>query len=147
MTSSGSDTKLVRSVVFTFPLAFALHDLEEVLTAARWSETAVARLAERKLRLARLLDRALPVSTTEMALAVGVLGVAVGGGTIASLRRPDGDLYVTKVALAAFSAHALGHLGASTLFARLHPGFGDGAAANPRNICRPSSVGAASRMA
>jgi hypothetical protein len=34
--------KQQRAVVLTFPLAFAAHDLEEVLTAARWSENAAA---------------------------------------------------------------------------------------------------------
>jgi len=46
----------------TFPLAFAAHDLEQVLAAARWSENAAARLTRRP-RLGRALAAALPIST------------------------------------------------------------------------------------
>ncbi len=41
-----------RGVILTFPLAFAAHDLEEVVTAARWSETAASRLAQHDPTLA-----------------------------------------------------------------------------------------------
>jgi len=78
--------------VLTFPLAFAAQDLEEVLTAARWSERAAARLTRRHARLGRALAAALPLSTKEIAIAVGVVAAGVGAVTAASLRNLDGDL-------------------------------------------------------
>ncbi len=57
-----------------------------------------------------------------MALAVGVVAVAVGGVTVASLRNLDGDLRLFRIALAAFSAHSLSHVGASALFRGYTPG-------------------------
>jgi len=107
----------------TFPLAFAAHDLEEVLTAARWSENAAARLTRRHPRLGRALAAALPISTKEMAIAVGVVAAGVGGVTAASLRNLDGDLRLFQAALAAFSAHSLGHVGASVVFRGHTPGI------------------------
>ena len=102
----------------TFPLAFAAHDLEEVLSAARWSENAAARLTRRHPRLGRALPAALPISTKEMAIAVGVVATGVGGVTAASLRNLDADLRLFKAALAAFSAHSLGHVGAPAVSRR-----------------------------
>jgi hypothetical protein len=114
--------KQQRAVVLAFPLAFAVHDLEEVLAAACWSRTAVARLAQRHPALGRALARLLPVSKTEMGLAVGVVAVAVGGVTVASLRNLDGDLRLFQAALGAFSAHSLSHVGESALFRGYTPG-------------------------
>jgi hypothetical protein len=123
LTDSSSDRALRRAVVVTFPLAFAAHDLEEVLAAARWSENAAARLTRRHPRLGRALAVVLPISTEEMAIAVGVVAAGVGCVTAASLRHLEGDLRLFQAALAAFSAHSLGHLGASVVFRGYTPGI------------------------
>ncbi len=108
--------------MLAFPLAFVAHDLEEVLTAAGWSETAASRLARRHPALARAVARTVPVSTKEMALAVGIVAVGVGGVTFVSLRNLDGDLRVFRTIVAAFSGHSVSHIGASVLFRGYTPG-------------------------
>jgi len=127
--------------VLAFPLAFAVHDLEEVFAAPRWSQTAAARLTQRHPPLGRSLARLLPVSKTEMGLAVGVVAVAVGGVTVASLRNLDGDLRLFQAALAAISAHSLSHVGASALFRGYTPGV-----ATVPTVIVPYSLWAWSRL-
>jgi hypothetical protein len=58
-----------------------------------------------------------------MVIAVGVVAAGVGGVTAASLRNLDGDLRLFQAALAAFSAHSLGHVGASVVFRGYTPGI------------------------
>jgi hypothetical protein len=111
-----------RSVVLTFPLVFAIHDLEELLVGPPWSEHAAERLRPRHPVLARALRHVLPISRTELTIAIGVVAAGVVGVTTVSLRDSDGDLRQLQAALAGFTAHSLGHVGASIVFRGYTPG-------------------------
>jgi hypothetical protein len=121
--ASAAERSLRRSVVLTFPLAFAAHDLEEVFAAAPWSKQAADRVAKRHAVLALAVSRnALPISRKEMAVAVGVVTLACAGVTAVSLRNIDGELRSLQAALAAFSAHSLSHVAASIVLRGYTPG-------------------------
>jgi Protein of unknown function with HXXEE motif len=115
--------RLRRGVVLTFPLAFALHDLEELLTAPVWSKHAVERIYPRSPVLARALRHVLPVSRTEMAIAVGAVSAGIAGVTAVSLRASDGDLRLLQIALAGYASHSAAHVGASLVFGGYTPGL------------------------
>lgn len=122
MTDSLPHTRLRRTVVLTFPLAFAAHDLEGVLTAAAWSGQAAHRVAKRHPLVPSPPSTVLPSSRKEIAVAVGVVATAVAGVTAVSLRSIDGELRLFQAALAAFSAHSLSHIGATIVFRGYTPG-------------------------
>jgi len=113
---------LRRSVALSFPLAFALHDLEELLCAQPWNERPSTRARARSLPLPVAVADALPVTSGEMAVAVGIVASGVAAITASSVRNLDGDLRPLKAALAAFSAHSISHVGASIAFRGYTPG-------------------------
>ena len=120
--------RLRRAVALTFPVAFALHDLEEVLVAGAWGRSAPERIRARYPRAPVGVLRAVQVTTFQMGVAVGVVGLGVAVATGTALRRLDGDLGLLPPALIAFAGHEATHLLASAAYRRLHPGRGHGAA-------------------
>ena len=125
MIKLGTDAERRRrkAVVLVFPLAFAAHDLEEVLAAPGWSERAAERMGARHPGVARALGNAFPMSQREMTIAVAVVAAGAAGVTAASLRDLDGELQPLRAALGAFSAHSLTHLAASVVFRGYTPGL------------------------
>jgi len=64
------------AVPYGLLLAWAVHDLEEVLAFERWARTAVPRLRERFPRVPGLVwQRLQPAKAQDFALAVAVVGV------------------------------------------------------------------------
>ena len=123
---SGSATRrrLRRAVALSFPVAFALHDLEEVLAADTWGRTAPDRIRDRFPGAPALLVRAVGVTTFQMAVAVGVVGVGVGVAAGSALRDLDGDLGLLPPALVAFAGHGATHLLATAAYGGYTPGVG-----------------------
>jgi Protein of unknown function with HXXEE motif len=114
--------RLRAAVVLSFPVAFALHDLEEVAAAGRWGRTAPARIRERFPAAPERLVRLAAVSSQQMAVAVGVVGCGVAAATWSGWRRRDGDLGLLPPALAAFAGHGLTHLAGSAAVGGYTPG-------------------------
>jgi hypothetical protein len=128
--------RLRRRVAWTFPIAFALHDLEEVLTAGRWQATAEDVVRRRFGTVPPGLRRLLDVSPRQMTIAVGVVGVGVGAASavaLADLRRAArtgpvepaaglGAQRLFRAVLMAYSAHGLTHLASSVLLRAYTPG-------------------------
>ena len=121
----GDDTRRRRlraAVVLTFPLAFALHDLEEVLAAGAWGRQAPDRIRERFPGVPDRVAGAAAVSTGQMVVAVGVVGAGVAVVTWSGWRHRDDDLGLLLPALGAFAAHGGTHLLGSAALRAYTPG-------------------------
>jgi hypothetical protein len=102
--------RLRRAVALSFPVAWALHDLEELLTAAAWGRTAPERIRRRFPNAPDWLLERLAVTTPQMAVAIGVVGAGVVTGARSGLRDLDGDMGALPAVLAAYTAHGATHL-------------------------------------
>lgn len=102
--------------------AWAVHDLEEVATMARWSRTRVPVLRERHPRVPdRLWQRLEAVDGREFATAVGVMGVVVAAASVDGLRT-GGRSGFYQGALTGFGLHGLVHLGQAAATRGYTPG-------------------------
>jgi hypothetical protein len=122
VTYNSGGRRLRRAVALSFPVAFALHDLEELLSAGRWGRTAPARIRRRFPRAPERLVEMAAVTTPRMAVAVGVAGVGVAITTGSALRDLDGELAPLPAALAAYTAHGVTHLAQSAVLRSYTPG-------------------------
>ncbi len=133
---------LRRRVAWTFPIAFALHDLEEVVAAGRWQRTAMQVLRRRFGRVPGPLRRVAEVSPRQMGIAVSVVGTGVAAVSALALVdlagaerqaasgvRPDGAAAADpraqrlfRAVLMAFTAHGLTHLASSVVLRAYTPG-------------------------
>ncbi|WP_406365314.1 HXXEE domain-containing protein [Streptomyces sp. NBC_01546] len=90
--------------------AWAVHDLEEVATMARWSRTRVPALRERHPRVPdRVWRRLEAVDGREFATAVGVMGIVVAAAA-ADGYRTGGRSAFYQASLNGFGLHGLVHL-------------------------------------
>ncbi|MEU9374463.1 HXXEE domain-containing protein [Streptomyces sp. NPDC048255] len=115
----------------TVPLAFAtlgllaawaVHDLEEVATTARWSRTRVPVLRERHPRVPdRIWRRLEGVDGREFATAVGFMGLVVAAAS-ADGHRTGGRSAFYQSALTGFGLHGLVHLGQAAATRGYTPG-------------------------
>jgi hypothetical protein len=105
--SAAQALALRRQVALTFPLAFLLHDLEELLGTPHWQRTGPALLRRRFPRLPpRAVDLAVP-DTRQMAIAIGVVAGGVG---------------LLRSAVTAFGLHAVSHLASAAAVRGYTPG-------------------------
>jgi hypothetical protein len=136
--SAAQALALRRQVALTFPLAFLLHDLEELLGTPHWQRTGPALLRRRFPRLPpRAVDLAVP-DTRQMAIAIGVVagGVAAASGwALAELARardaaatdgaapePGVGVGLLRSAVTAFGLHAVSHLASAAAVRGYTPG-------------------------
>jgi Protein of unknown function with HXXEE motif len=142
---------LRRRVALSFPLAFLIHDLEELLGAPRWQRSGSLRLRRRFPDLpARVLELVIP-NTGQMAIAIGVVGTGVATTSALSLvelatarraagasdghRSPaaesaplatstpvGGEVRLLQVALGGFAVHGAGHLASAAAVRGYTPG-------------------------
>jgi uncharacterized protein with HXXEE motif len=116
----------LRSAVWLLPLAFVIHDGEEVLTMPRWiaGHRALLETIAHTRPLARRIVANLPTTTAQVALAVAVeLAVFLAAtGLVARDPRPGFALFFYAAVLGAFTAHALTHLGQTLLLRAYTPG-------------------------
>lgn len=101
------------AVGYGLVLAWAVHDLEEVLTYGAWRRAAIPRLRARLPRVPERVWRAIE-STDErqFALAVAIVGVSMAVAAGAGQRSGGRSEYFQSV-LAGFGLHAVGHVTAS----------------------------------
>lgn len=98
------------TATFGLLAAWAVHDLEEVATMARWSRTRVPVLRERHPRVPdRIWQRFASVDSREFATAVGVMGLVVAAAA-ADGHRTGGRSAFYQSALNGFGLHGLVHL-------------------------------------
>jgi Protein of unknown function with HXXEE motif len=98
------------AVTYGLLLAWAAHDLEEVLTFGPWTRAAVPRLRERFPQVPDRLWRTLEsTDEREFAIAVAIVGACMATAAAAGQRSGGRSRYF-QLMLAGFGLHAVGHL-------------------------------------
>ena len=101
-------------VIWVFPLAFLLHDLEEIVTMERFRR-------EHQERFPKFLRNIAAITTRQFTLAVGVLLALTLLASYLATRSPrQMDLFTTGLAI--FLVHVFGHIGQSLFFRTYTPG-------------------------
>ena len=118
--------KSLRAAVWLLPLAFVIHDGEEILTMPRWiaeHRPLLERIAHSGAPARRVVDN-LPTTTAQVAVAVAVELAVLLFATVLFSRgpRPGPALYFYAAALGVFTAHSLTHLGQTLLLGAYTPG-------------------------
>lgn len=129
------------AVPYGLLLAWAVHDLEEVLTFERWTRTAVPRLRERFPGVpGRVWQRLESTDAQDFALAVAIVGVFMAAASAAGQASGGRSRYF-QLMLAGFGLHAVGHV-ASAVGAR---GYTPGVITAPL-VAAPFAVWAMRRL-
>ena len=118
--------KSLRAAAWLLPLAFVIHDGEEILTMPRWiaeHRPLLERIAHTGAPARRVVDN-LPTTTAQVAVAVAVELAVLLLATVLFSRgpRPGPALYFYAAALGVFTAHSLTHLGQTLLLGAYTPG-------------------------
>jgi len=118
--------KSLRAAAWLLPLAFVIHDGEEILTMPRWiadHRPLLERIAHSGAPARRVVDN-LPTTTAQVAVAVAVELAVLLLATVLFSRgpRPGPALYFYAAALGVFTAHSLTHLGQTLLLGAYTPG-------------------------
>ena len=102
-------------VIWAFPLAFLIHDFEEIVTTERFSR-------ENRERFPKFLRNIATITTRQLTLAVGVLLVLT---LLASYlaTRPQRQMDLFTLVLAIFLVHILGHVAQTVFFRGYTPGL------------------------
>ncbi|RJL25180.1 HXXEE domain-containing protein [Bailinhaonella thermotolerans] len=117
-----ADTRVPAAVTWGLFAAWAVHDLEELVTMAGWSRRARPRLEERLPWVpAHVWDR-LDVPQAHVNVAIGGMAVIVAAASAAGARS-GGRSGFYRAALAAFGWHAAGHLAQGALVRGYTPGL------------------------
>jgi len=102
-------------VIWAFPVAFLIHDLEELVTTERFSR-------ENRERFPKLLRGLATISTAQFLIAMMVLLVlTVVAAYLAT--RPLRDMTVLTLTLSIFLVHVIGHIAFPVFFRRYTPGL------------------------
>src|ERR687883_15701 len=75
-----------KAVTLGLFVAWALHDLEELLTMPGWSRGSVPKFRERFPRVPRRAWQVLEVSPAQAAVAIGLVGMLVAGAAADGVR-------------------------------------------------------------
>ena len=102
-------------VIWVFPVAFLIHDSEEIVTMERFRR-------ENRERFPKFLRNIAAITTRQFTLAVGVLLVLI---LLASYlaTRPQRQMDFFTIGLAVFLVHILGHVAQTVFFRRYTPGL------------------------
>src|SRR5215467_9312139 len=101
------------AVAYGLLIAWAVHDLEEVLAFGPWAQHALPRLRERFPGVPRRAWRAVEsVDERQFAVAVGLVGVVMAAAAAAG-QVSGGRSRFFQLMLAGFGLHAAGHLAAA----------------------------------
>jgi hypothetical protein len=104
------DPSLSPAVPYGLLLAWAIHDLEEVVTFEGWKRTAVPRLRARFPRVPGLLWQQLEsTSAQDFALAVAIVGVLMAAASAAGQASSGRSRYF-QLMLAGFGLHTVSHV-------------------------------------
>jgi hypothetical protein len=107
------DPSVSPAVPYGLLLAWAVHDLEEVLAFGRWTRTAVPQLRGRFPRVPDLVWKRLEsADAQEFALAVAIVGVFMATASAAGQASGGRSRYF-QLMLAGFGLHAVGHVAAA----------------------------------
>jgi hypothetical protein len=110
-------------VTYGLLLAWTVHDLEEVLTFERFTQTAVPRLRERLPAVPeRVWLRLESTTPAEFTTAVGIVGVFMAAASAAGQASGGRSKYF-QLMLAGFGLHTVGHVGSAVATRGYTPGL------------------------
>ncbi len=101
-------------VIWLFPLAFLVHDLEEILTMERF-------IRMNRERFPKLLQRVAPITTTQFTIGVTILFVLTMWASFLATRSPR-DMNWLTICLAIFLLHVVTHVAQTLLLHSYTPG-------------------------
>jgi hypothetical protein len=102
-------------VIWTFPFAFLIHDIEEIFTMERFTR-------ENRERFPHLLRNIIVTNTTQFSVAVGILfALTLLASYLATQSPRKMDLFT--FALAVFLVHVIGHVSFPIFFRSYTPGL------------------------
>jgi hypothetical protein len=110
-----------RGVAAGLFLAWAVHDIEEILGTPYWRDRVVPRLRERYPRVPAAVWRAARVDTDQMAVAVGLVAVPVAVAAACGVAT-NGRSRLFRATVTAYGIHGLGHVAGSLLARDYTPG-------------------------
>jgi Protein of unknown function with HXXEE motif len=110
-----------KTVTYGLFAAWAVHDLEEIAGVVYWSRRVVPKLRRRHPWVPDRVWRAASIDPATMAMAVGMMGLAVAGAAIAG-ERTGGRSPLFQAAIAGFGLHGVTHLAGSALARDYTPG-------------------------
>jgi hypothetical protein len=110
-----------RAVTLGLFFAWAVHDLEELLTMSRWSRRAVPKLRERFRWVPKGVWEQVEVSPAHVAVGIGLVGTVVAGAAVDGARTGGRSGFYQGV-LAVFGWHSVTHLLGSVAFRGYTPG-------------------------
>ncbi|MEV8453562.1 HXXEE domain-containing protein [Streptomyces sp. NPDC052095] len=110
-----------KAVTWGLLAAWAVHDLEELATMARWARAARPVLRERFPRLPETVLERMEVSQREAGVAIGLMGGLVAAAA-ADGARTGGRSRFFRAALVGFGAHGGVHLAQSVVYRGYTPG-------------------------
>jgi hypothetical protein len=117
-----ADSQVNPAVYYGLFLAWAVHDLEELLAFEPWRRTAVPRLRARFPRVPGLVWRQLEsTSGQDFALAVAIVGALMATASMAGLASGGRSRYFQLV-LAGFGLHAVSHVASAVGASGYAPG-------------------------
>jgi hypothetical protein len=102
-------------VIWMFPVAFLIHDLEELVTTERFSR-------ENQGWVPKRLRGIVTPSTTQFLVGMIVLFVLSVGAAYLATRSPR-EIEILTLTLAMFLIHVVGHIGFPIVFRRYTPGL------------------------
>jgi hypothetical protein len=102
-------------------VAWAIHDAEELLTMARWSRQARARLASRYPWIPDRVLHVLDVLPGQIPIGIGLVGVPMTAAAMAGAAT-HGRSRFYQAALLGFGAHGVGHMVQSIAYRGYTPG-------------------------
>ena len=110
-------------LVLPFPLAFLLHDMEEMIVQHKWMTTHATSLFHRFPRLRSLLQHLLLMDTKSFAIAVAEEFIVIMGITAYVCMQGPYALFLWTALFMAFSLHLLIHFFQSLLVRGYVPGL------------------------
>ena len=110
-------------LVLPFPLAFLLHDMEEMIVQHKWMTTHATSLFHRFPRLRSLLKHLLLMDTKSFAIAVAEEFIVIAGITAYVCMQGPYALFLWTALFMAFSLHLLIHFIQAILIRGYIPGL------------------------
>ena len=117
----------VQTLIWLFPIAFVLHDLEEIIMVERWMDKNRHVIYDKlPKKIADKVIKQFSMSTEQFSVAVFVIFIFVSSSTYMASQYindgPLGNMYFFTIMLLIFFIHVFIHVGQSIILRSITPG-------------------------
>ena len=117
----------VQTLIWLFPIAFVLHDLEEIIMVERWMDKNRHVIYDKlPKKIADKVIKQFSMSTAQFSVAVFVIFIFVSSSTYMASQYindgPLGNIYFFTIMLLIFFIHVFTHIGQSIILRSITPG-------------------------